>query len=54
MSLVTQMPIQLSFASKICSCIKISRIQDACGQCYDGCLTMTGTKMLVGSAMMDV
>ena len=20
------------------------RIQDACGQCYDGCSTMTGTK----------
>ena len=38
-------------ADTIVVCIKYEllcmnlRIQDACGQCYDGCSTMTGTKM---------
>ena len=40
------MQVQLSFASKMCCCVLCMnlRIQDARGQCYDGCSTMTETK----------
>ena len=44
------MPVAQTNADTIVVCIKDvllhmnHKIQDACGQCYDGCSTMTGTK----------
>ena len=52
---ISLMPVTHTNADTIVVCIKDvllhlnHRIQDACGQCYDGCLTMTGTKNWVAA-----